>query len=75
MCFIFYLIEIQCEIKHKNFFSKKYSKKFCRLKYCFYFCNVKKTETNYLRSLAQLAEQLTLNQWVQGSTPWRPTTF
>ena len=25
------------------------------------------------RSLAQLVEQLTLNQWVQGSTPWRPT--
>ncbi len=24
--------------------------------------------------LAQLAEQLTLNQLVQGSSPWRPTT-
>ena len=27
----------------------------------------------FFRSLAQLVEQLTLNQWVQGSIPWRPT--
>ena len=25
--------------------------------------------------LAQLVEQLTLNQWVQGSSPWRCTTY
>ena len=33
-----------------------------------YLCN-RKSEMNAL--LAQLVEQLTLNQWVQGSNPWR----
>ena len=36
-----------------------------------YLCN-RKSEMNAL--LAQLVEQLTLNQWVQGSSPWRCTT-
>ena len=26
-------------------------------------------------SIAQLVEQLTLNQWAQGSSPWRCTKF
>ena len=29
---------------------------------------------NVRRSVAQLVEQLTLNQWVQGSIPCGPTT-
>ena len=35
-----------------------------------YLCN-RKSEMNAL--LAQLVEQLTLNQWVQGSNPCAPT--
>ena len=29
--------------------------------------------SKYSAPLAQLVEQLTLNQWVQGSSPWRCT--
>ena len=30
---------------------------------------------NIYAPLAQLVEQLTLNQWVQGSSPWRCTIY
>ncbi len=39
---------------------------FCRFAKKLYICN-RKTKGNAL--LAQLVEQLTLNQWVQGSNP------
>ena len=56
---------------------KKVPKKFADLKKVSTFAS-SKTKTRFfkiLRSLAQLVEQLTLNQWVQGSIPWRPTKY
>ena len=40
----------------------------CQFKKLSYLCN-RKTETNGNDSVAQLVEQLTLNQWVEGSSP------
>ena len=48
----------------RYFFVKKDAVSFCKKKYLLYFCT-RKTEVNAL--LAQLVEQLTLNQWVQSS--------
>ena len=47
--------------------SKKYRKKFGQIIKRLYFCTRKNGITYAL--LAQLVEQLTLNQWVQGSNP------
>ncbi len=54
---------------------KKVPKKFVNLKKVSTFASSKTKRRSYksFRSLAQLVEQLTLNQWVQGSIPWRPT--
>ena len=51
--------------------SKKYRKKFGQVIKRLYFCTRKNGITYAL--LAQLVEQLTLNQWVQGSNPWECT--
>ena len=53
--------------------SKKYRKKFGQIIKRLYFCTRKNGITYAL--LAQLVEQLTLNQWVQGSNPWECTSF
>ncbi len=49
------------------FVCKKYSNIFCRYRNISYLCTRKTKIT--LALLAQLVEQLTLNQWVQGSNP------
>ncbi len=49
----------------KNILLKKNSKNSCLLKKNRTFAVSKETNA----SLAQLVEQLTLNQWVQGSSP------
>ena len=46
---------------------KKYEEKFGGIEDMLYLCT-RKTEMR-LALLAQLVEQLTLNQWVQGSNP------
>ena len=55
--------------KRKKINFKNNSCKACYFKIKLYLCtrNQKKHNTNAL--LAQLVEQLTLNQWVQGSNP------
>ena len=41
----------------------------CQFKNYLYLCNRNSTFAPHVDSVAQLVEQLTLNQWVEGSSP------
>ena len=51
--------------------SKNNKKVLIYIDFCFY--KLYNTKVNRYGRLAQLVEQLTLNQWVQGSSPWSST--